>query len=173
MSTRHTLGIWYADPLSPDEARDVLAQSEEREKQRKRHGGNTLSCRMQKMIARYWIGENIHDEYRMLKPAASRSAHGRVLLELIYGQLLLSRRLLDGLPHLEEGFRLGANLFAAGDYLQVMNRHRLLHQLPLSTSQAEAEPLDALLTAARVIERMKQTSRKRRQYSHDPKDTYG
>lgn len=173
MSTLRTLGLWYADPLSPDQARQLLEQSEKREAIRKRHGGNTLTCRMQKMIATFWLDGDIHDAYRMLKPAAARSAHGRALLELVYGQLLLSRQQKDGLPHLEKGFRLAANLFAAGDYLEVMNRHRLLRQLPLYDAPAAAEALEALLVSAQVIERMKQADNTRQPYRHDPKDTYG
>ncbi|MFO7593547.1 MAG: hypothetical protein R6X15_05820 [Pseudomonadota bacterium] len=173
MSNPSVLGRWYADPLSPDEARKLLKLGEERESKRKRHGGNTLCCRMLKMIARYWLGEDIRDTYQMLSPLAARSPHGHALLELIYGQLLLSRHLKEGMRHLEQGFRLAANLFAAGDYLEVMNRHRLLRQLPLSDTPAHAEPLEAMLTSAKVIERMKQPENSRQPYRHDPKDTYG
>ncbi len=173
MSTTHTLGIWYADPLSPEQARRLLELSDERERKRKRHSGSTLTCKIQRMIARFWLDGDIHDTYMMLRPAAKRSAHGRALLELIYGQLLLSRHLSEGLPHLEWGFRPAANLFTAGDYLEVMNRHRLLCQLPLSDTPAHAEPLKVLLTSARVIERMKQSGSTRPSYRHDPKDTYG
>jgi hypothetical protein len=125
------------------------------------------------MLAHFWLGVDIHDEYLMLKPAADRSAHGRALRELIYGQLLISQHQRQGLVHLEQGFRLATNLFTAGDYLQVMNRHRLLKQLPLSNIPLHAEPLKALLTSARVIERMQQSRSVREPYRHDPKDTYG
>ncbi|MGM0592933.1 MAG: hypothetical protein ACQETD_00215 [Pseudomonadota bacterium] len=125
------------------------------------------------MVARFWLGADIVDDYQLLKPAAARSAHGEALLDLVYGQLLLSRKLASGLPHLERGFRRAANLFSASDYLEVMNRHRLLRQLPLSDIPAPAEPLEALLIAARVIERMRQSSPQRPAYRHDPKDTYG
>jgi hypothetical protein len=125
------------------------------------------------MLAQYWLGHSIHDAYLMLQPAVARSTRGRALLELLYGQLLLSRRLAAGMAHLEQGFRLAANLFAAGDYLQVMNRHNLLRQLPLSDTPTEAETLEALLTSARVIERMRQPDGTRQAYRHNPKDTYG
>jgi hypothetical protein len=173
MPYTNILGSWYADPLSPDESTTLFEQSEKREARRKRHGGNTLACKIQKMIAEFWLDRDIRDTYQMLKPAAERSAHGRALLELIYGQLLLSRRLSDGLTHLDHGFRLAANLFTAGDYLEVMNRHRLLRQLPLADTPATAEPLEALLISAQVIERMKRSGNTRPSYRHDPKDTYG
>jgi hypothetical protein len=173
MTTPHCLGRWYADPMTPEAARQLLAHSETQENRRKRHGGSTLCCQLQRMVALFWLEHDIHDTYLMLRPAAARSAHGRILLELTYGQLLLSRRLRGGVTHLESGFRLAANLFAAGDYLAVMNRHRLLRQLPLSETAVAAEPLQALLTAARVIERMRQPDASRPAYRHDPKDTYG
>lgn len=140
---------------------------------RKRHRGNTLTCKLQAMQARFWLGGDIRDEYQMLKPVVARSAHGRALLELIYGQLLISRRLTLGKQHLDKGFSLAANLFTAGDYLEVMNRHRLLRQLPLSDIPVKAEPLAALLTIAKVIERMRSPENSRTTYVHDPKDTYG
>lgn len=167
------LGRWYADPLSAEQARQRLSLCEKKVKERKRHGGGTLFCALQIMMARFWLGEAIDDDYQLLRPVAERSAHGEALLELVCGQLLVSRRLASGLPHLEYGFRRAANLFTAGDYLEVMNRHRLLRQLPLSDAPAQAEPLEALLTAARVIERMRQTTATRPAYRHDPKDTYG
>ncbi len=125
------------------------------------------------MIARFWLGEEIYDDYLMLKPAASRSAHGQVLLELVYGQLLLSRKVRKGITHLDKAFRLAPNLFAAADYLRVMNRLRLLKHLPLSAAPAKAESLESLLTAAKVIERMQQSENTRPVIHHDPKDTYG
>ena len=167
------LGRWYADPLSPDQARKLLEQTEAREEKRKRHGGNTLTCKLQRMVALFWLGEDVNAYYHMLNPLAIRSPHGHALLELIYGQLLLSRHLNAGMRHLEKGFRLAANLFSAGDYLEVMNRHRLLRQLPLSDTPAHAETLEAMHTSAKVIERMKQTESTRQPYRHDPKDTYG
>ncbi|MCW8829447.1 MAG: hypothetical protein OQK94_10375 [Gammaproteobacteria bacterium] len=167
------LGRWYANPLPPDEARQLLARSEQREQECKRHGGNTFTCQLQIMVSRFWLNETIHDHYLMLRPVAARNAHGRVLLELVYGQLLISKRLAGGMPHLEEGFKQAFRLFAASDYLQVMNRHRLLRQLPLADTPTPAEPLEALLTTARVIERMKQSDKLRPALEHDPKDTYG
>lgn len=173
MSHANILGIWYADPLSPKEAKQILARSEVRERVRKRHRGNTLTCKLQAMQARFWLGSDIREEYQMLKHVVARSAHGRALLELIYGQLLISRRLAEGAKHLEIGFRLASNLFTAGDYLEVMNRHRLLRQLPLSDKPAKAEALVTLLTSARVIERMRQSENSRPAFGHDSKDTYG
>jgi len=173
MTQPSILGRWYADPLSSDEARQLLEQTEQREEKRKRHCGNTLTCKLQRMVALFWLGEEVNAYYQILRPLAARSPHGHALLELIYGQLLLSSHLKEGLMHLEQGFRLAAKLFTARDYLDVMNRHRLLRQLPLSDTPTHADPLSAMLTSAKVIERMKQPENKRQPYFHDPKDTYG
>lgn len=173
MSSSYILGRWFADPLTERQAAQLLEQSDARERRRKRHGGNTLTCRLQAMLAHFWLGKDIDEEYRMLQPAFSQSRHARALLELLYGQCLISQKLKRGIPHLERGFRLAVNLFAAEDYLKVMNRHRLLRQLPLSTTASEAETLDALITTARVIERMQRNDSRRSPYRHDPTDTYG
>lgn len=173
MSEPTILGRWYAEPLSADEARQCFAEASRRLEQRLRHGGRTLCCRLHLMMARFWQGEDISEEYRNLQRLAAGRAHSRALLELIYGQLLLSRQLTGALEHLDYGFNLARNLFTAGDYFTVMNRHRLLRQLPLSDTPAEAKPLESLLTSARVIERMRQSAPARPNYPHDPKDTYG
>ncbi|NIP54971.1 MAG: hypothetical protein GWO26_23885, partial [Phycisphaerae bacterium] len=85
----------------------------------------------------------------------------------------LSRQLSGAMEHLERGFDLARHLFTASDYFTVMNRHRLLRQLPLSDTPTHAEALAAMLTSAKVIERMKQPEKTRQTYLHDPKDTYG
>lgn len=173
MSEPTILGRWYAEPQDADEAQRVFVEVSQRMERRLRHGGGTLCCRLLLMRAKFWQGMEISSDYESLRHLARRSAHGRVLLELVYGQLLLSRRLAAGITHLERGFRLAANLFTASDYLLVMNRIRLLRQLPLSDSPVKAQPLESLLTSAKVIERMMQTTPSRPDYSHDPKDTYG
>jgi hypothetical protein len=159
--------------MSSEAAQQLSVAATRRMERRLRHGGGTLCCRLQLLRAKFWQGIDISGDIEGLQPIAARSAHGRALFELLYGQLLLSRRLAGGLLHLNRGFDLSRNLLTASDYFTVMNRHRLLHQLPLSDSPSQAETLETMLISARVIERMKRGDIRRGGYSHDPKDTYG
>jgi hypothetical protein len=173
MSAHTILGRWYAEPLTPTQAQDLLDASTSRLEVRLRHGGGTLGCRLAQMQARFWLGRSIEEDYRSLRHLAGRSAHGRALLELVYGQLLASRRMSDATTHLQRGFELARPLFAPGDYFQVLERHRLLQLIPLSDTPAVAEPLEQLLTTARVIERLERPEQKRGHYVFDKHDTYG
>jgi hypothetical protein len=173
MSEYATLGRWYAEPLTTTQAQELLEQSTTRLEARLRHGGNTLCCRLMQMQARFWLDRPIADHYRSLQHLAACSAHGRALLELVYGQLLVSRRISNATEHLQRGFELARPLFAPGDYFQVLERHRLLTQLPLSDIPSAAESLKQLLTTARVVERLERPGERRGNYSHDRHDTYG
>jgi hypothetical protein len=154
-------------------AQQLSVAATRRMEQRLRHGGGTLCCRLQLLRAKFWQGCDITGDIQGLQPIAARSAHGKALLELLYGQLMLSRRLAGGMRHLDRGFDLARNLLTASDYFTVMNRHRLLRQLPLSGTPSQAESLETMLISARVIERMNRGGIRRGSYSHDPKDTYG
>jgi len=173
MTVQTLLGRWYAEPLTATQAQQLLDKSTRRLEGRLRHGGNTLCCRLAQMQARFWLGKPIEEYYLSLHHLASRSAHGLALLELVYGQLLISRRLGGAVMHLQRGFELARPLFAPGDYFQVLERHRLLRQLPLSDTPGPAESLQQLLTTARVIERLERPEERRGSYRHDRHDTYG
>lgn len=173
MSSHTILGHWHAEPLTASQAQVLLNESTARLERRLRHSGNILCCRLVQMRARFWLEKPIEEYYLSLHHLAARSAHGRALLELIYGQLLASRRLSGATAHLQRGFELARPLFAPGDYFQVLERHRLLRQLPLSDTPAPAESLQQLLTTARVVERMERPGEKRGPYVFDKHDTYG
>lgn len=173
MSELNILGRWYAEPLEAGAAQRLSCEVTKRLEKRLRHGGGTLCCRLQLMQAKFWRGAEIHDDFEALQHIAARTPHGRALLELVYGQLLLSRRLTGALEHLDKGFNLARNLFTASDYFTVMNRHHHLKHLPLAAQPSPPSPLNALLIMARVIERLEQPGRKRGKYTFDNRDTYG
>lgn len=173
MSQPSILGRWYADPMSTDEASQTIVETNHRLERRLRHGGGTLCCRLRLMRGRFWLGSDISDDYWGLQHLASRTPHGRALLELVYGQLLLSRQQAGALEHLEKGFSLARHLFTASDYFTVMNRHRQLKHLPQALQPSPPSSLAQLLVMAQVIERLEQPEKKRGEYSHDSCDTYG
>ena len=173
MSQPRILGRWYAKPMDTEAANQLFAEVNKRMERRLRHGGGTLCCRLLLMQAKFWQGKKIDDDYQGMQRLASRSTHAKALLELTYGQLLLSRQLTGAMEHLDNGFDLARNLFSANDYFTVMNRHRRLKHLHLATSPSPPSSLEQLLVTAQVIERLEQPEKKRGPYQFDKRDTYG
>ncbi len=108
MSELNILGRWFAEPLEVETAERLFGEITIRMEKRLRHGGGTLCCRLQLMQAKFWQGVPISDDYEALQHLASCTPHGRALLELVYGQLLLSRQLSGALEHLDKGLQPGA-----------------------------------------------------------------
>lgn len=169
----HWLGRWYGEPLTSEQAAALRESALQRSETRQHRSRRCHSCALQLLIARYWLEGSAEDEYHQLCQRLQYTAHGRALLELIYGQLLLSRRRTQALHHLQRGFELGSTLFSAADYLQVLNRHQRLARLPLTAQGLPAATLQELLTTASVIERLQQGQVLRPTTPHDPNDLYG
>jgi hypothetical protein len=150
-----SLGRWYAMPLSREQATGLLVRTEEKERERLRRGASCVTCRLARLIARFWLGEPVEHDYQNLAARLQqrRSPRAQALLELIYGQLLLAQRRRGALLHLDRGFAESRHLFAPEDYFVVLKRHALFRTLP---AEADGPPLDLedLLTTARVIERL-------------------
>lgn len=172
---RHWLGRWYGDPLTMQQATALRELAQQRyQGVSHRRQRRCLSCALQLLVARYWLDEgNAWDEYQQLRRRLHHSAHGRALLELIYGQLLMSCRREPALMHLQHGFDQASSLFTPEDYLQVLKRHQRLALLPLTAQGLPAAPLHELLTTADVIERMQRGQTPRLRKPHDPNDLYG
>ncbi|GAB4301356.1 MAG: hypothetical protein Kow0096_22120 [Thiohalomonadaceae bacterium] len=165
------LGMWHGDPLAAAAAQALLARARQRQRRGQRQR-RCRTCALQELVARYWLGEDMAALYHHALPLLRRSAHGRALLELITGQLLLSRRLNGARQHLERGFHLASRLFTPADYLAVLKRQQQLACLPLGDTPLPAATLTQLLTTAQVIERM-EGGRRPPQGKHDPTDLYG
>lgn len=165
------LGMWHGDPLDTAAAQRLRARAQQRQRRGQRQR-RCRTCALQELVARYWLGEDLNTLYRHVLPLLRRSAHGRALLELITGQLLLSRRLSEARQHLERGFHLASRLFTPADYLTVLKRQQQLSHLPLSATPLPAAPLAQLLVTAQVIERM-EGGRRGPRGKHDPTDLYG
>lgn len=169
------LAQWFADPLPLAEAKVLWQQAEQRHSTRLREGRSSLLPRLQQLCARFWLEQSIEADYQQLCAQFQRrhSRRALALLELSVGQLFASRGMKDALPHLQRGFALARELFAANDYFIVHRRHQLLAQLPLTSQPGPPQNLKQLLNTAGVIVRMKQTRPQRAPYQHDPNDTYG
>jgi hypothetical protein len=164
-----TLGRWYADPCPANTARQVLNAVEQREQALRRRGRGSLALRLTAMLAHAALGDDVQAEYESLAALTSRrSTRAQALVELIYGQLLITRRRPGAMVHLERGFALAKHLFAPEDYFVVLKRHTLLALLP--PADLPAETLANLLTTARVMARL---GAHRKRAPHEPNDTFG
>lgn len=164
-----SLGDWYADPCAPDSARQALVRLEYREQQLRRRGRGSLALRLAILLARAALGEEVEPEYQRLAAlTALRGTRARAAVELVYGQVLMTRREAGAMVHLEKGFALARHLFAPADYFVVLKRHTLLALLP--PAALPPEPLADLLIAARVMARL---GARRAPARHDASDTFG
>lgn len=167
------LARWYADPLSRDEAESLLALSQRREQERlKRHGKAYLSPLL-KLIALHWLGEATDGHYHHLRSQPAGARHLQILTPLLYGQLLMSKRISAATDYLDEAFHQARLLLRPQDYFVLMKRHQILKRIPLSDTATPGETLEQLLTTGKVIARMEESRGERPGYWHDPNDTYG
>lgn len=167
------LGRWYATPLDGEAAGRMLAAMERRRRERLQRGAGCFCCQLGELIARFWLGEEVGDRFEHLIHRAMRSSsrRGAMLLELVYGQLLMSRRRHCADEHLARAMTLGHPLLTAADYLELMRRHQRLTALPLVEEPLPPLTLAELLTTAAVIERL--TPAQRRRFRYDRNDLYG
>lgn len=158
------LAAWHADPIPPEEARRCRRAIQAL-------GPADVALGVREMIARFFAGEEIAPWHRMLRRFAA-TPHERALVELVYGQLLMSVRLAPAREQLERGFAAAAHLLSPRDYFAVRARHARLAELPLFDAPRWPAPLADLLDEAAVV-RMLRGARPARDLEHDRRDTVG
>lgn len=165
-----SLSAWYADPPAQGAASALLARTERAMQTQLREGAPCFQLRVLQLLCHCWLGEVLTAEYAQLLVAAAGDRE-RGLLELVYGQLLVSRKYRQADWHLQRGFTLVAPRLNAADYFCLVRRHELLGYLCLSDTPAPPQTLAALLTEASVVRRLRgETGRK---YSCSHLDTVG
>ncbi|MGA7802045.1 MAG: hypothetical protein WCC36_14675 [Gammaproteobacteria bacterium] len=148
------VAAWYAEPMGRAAAADLLQEALERLQQSYAQGRPCFACRLQELIARYWLGWDVEGDYRTLM-ATAPGERDLALTDLVYGQLLMSRKRAAAMTHLNDGFARAVHQLAAREYFQVLRRHELLGYLPVaSRGHASPQGLDALLAEAGVIRRL-------------------
>jgi hypothetical protein len=127
---------------------------------------------IQEIISLYWLGRPVEANYQALvRLYKKRREHA--LGALVYGQLLMSRKLSGALDHLQAGFELGRPYFTAAEYFTVYRRHRLLEHLPLQATASPPHDLQSLLNQAAVIQRLRNSLNTPRNLVRNPADTVG
>ena len=152
-----SLAAWYADPLAAADASRLLTDTEKALRSRLCAGLPVYHLHILQLLLRYWLGAGVSLEYQQLAASATRK-RDRALLEIVYGQLLLSRRQWPALQHLDRGFTLAAGYLEATDYFLLVRRHELLRHLPLGNAPVAPQGLQALLAEAAVISQLQGTA---------------
>jgi hypothetical protein len=148
------LGGWHADPISASDARSLLQDAHRQQQRAIATGSDRLVGSIREMIARFWLDRAIEPHFRnLIKLAADQRA--RAIVELVYGQLLMSRRLIGAMDHLRNGYAVGSKYLGPAEYFHVMKRHELLTYLPLSPRPSDPMDLASLLREAAVIRELK------------------
>jgi hypothetical protein len=165
-----SLAGWYGDPLAPGDAAALLQVAERALQFRLSRGGARFPVHLLQLICRYWLGADGGLHYRHLAVTTADATDG-ALLELAYGQLLISRKLRAATAHLEQGFARAARQLASADYFTLVRRHEALGNLVLGEAPCPPQPLQALLAEAAVTRRLR--GPERYPYANGHRDTLG
>ena len=160
---------WYADPLDTETARLIENRAARAQAKAVRTGGSAGDWPLLAMVARFWLGRPVAQDHGSLRETATE-VRDRALADLVYGQLLMSRKRPDGREWLARGFAAAAPLLAPRAYFEVLRRHELLDCL-VPGEGGPARSLDALLAEAAVIRRLRGDPRARARSDHH--DTVG
>jgi hypothetical protein len=162
---RPSLAAWYAGPLAAGPLARLQLAAAAGLQSRLCKGGSSFRPQLLQLVCRSLAGAYIEPDYRQLR-ATVHAAHDMALLELVYGQLLISRKLQPATTYLERGFMRAARYLDSSDYLRLLRRHELLGYLVLGDTPADPQPLDALLSEAAVIRRLCEHTGRRNQDTH-------
>ena len=144
------LAGWYADPLTQEQASE-LAGRIMGQRQGRQADCDPFTLELFMMIARWWQGKPIEAEVRRLQRVYPEPAR-QGLASLVYGQLLISRKLGGAIEALDEALQRLAGELTPGDYIELLRRHQSLSRLHLGKRPAAAQTLQALLNEAAAIE---------------------
>ena len=165
-----SLSDWYGDPVSKDAAQTLAAIAQSGLRSRLCQGGDCFQLHVLLLAADFWMGGSPGLGYEQLAAAAANNRE-RALLELVYGQLLISCKCRHALQHLGCGFSLAVDFLGTSDYFRLVRQHELLALLPASTGPSAPLDLESLLTEAAVIKRLQAGTGRR--YDHAHHDTVG
>ena len=166
------LHMWYAQPLDQEQAKQLLEFSAKMQKSALMHGKDVFEFKLRELIARFFLNKNIQLEYQTMS-ALLKDDRQRAQLELVYGQLLISRKLAGAHEHLKQGFLLARPFIESAFYFGVMKQHEQLAIIKTGNTAVPALSLEDLITEAGVIRKLEKSSGKRGYHCSDPEDTLG
>ena len=164
------LASWFAEPVDAREAQAWLLRI------RQRLGTSAQASRfglqLAALIAHYWTGREVGAEFATLFATPLEPVE-RAMLQLCYGQLLLSRKCRGAWAFLDAGFEQAAHFLEADEYFQVLRRHDILRRLPLAPRPSVPEGLQALLTEGEIIRQLEGEGTRRLPTGQKHRDTVG
>jgi hypothetical protein len=163
---------WHIWPLTEEQAYAWLKQAQQGQRAAVLSGDSGMTWRVREMVARFWLGRSVYLPY-LAMCAAAGNRYERALAELVYGQVLVSRRLHGAFEHLDAGLNYAHHLLMTQNYFTLVHRHELLRYLPLGDEPCAPQDLNALLIEAAVIKRLMDGPRARKHYAGHPSDTLG
>ena len=165
-----SLSDWYGDPVSKDVAQGLAAIAQDELRTRLCEGGACFQLHVLLLICHFREGRGIELEYEQLA-ASCGIKRERALLELVYGQLLISCKCRDAVQHLNIGFSLAVDFLDSSDYFRLVRQHELFDYLPVSPKPSPPLKLESLLSEAGVIKRLQEGAGRR--YDNTHHDTVG
>lgn len=156
---------WYADPMQPALVEGLLESTRHEFSSRLCRGDRCFQLQVLRLICHYWQGRLIDMDYAHLVAIAGDD-QDRALLDLVYGQLLMSRKRKPADRYLAAGFAAAVEGLGASAYFRLVRRHELLGYLPLSETLSQPLNLKALLREAAVIKCLQGGNRTRTIETH-------
>jgi hypothetical protein len=150
---RPLLSAWYGTPLSRDRVACLQVAAQDELQARLCSGTPCFQLHVLQLVCRFQGQADVGLAYEKLLTAA-QDVFEQALLELVYGQLLISCKKAGAHQHLADGFVLAADYLASADYFQLVRQHELLACLPLSEIPSLPQPLESLLAEAAVIKQL-------------------
>jgi hypothetical protein len=152
---RPSLSAWYGTPLSRVIAARLYAAAQHELQTRLLAGAPCFQIHVLLLVCHFRCQTGTELEYEKLKVVV-KGTYERALLELVYGQLLISCKKAGAYQHLADGFALAVDYLTSADYFQLVRQHELLAGLPLSDTPSLPQDLPSLLAEAAVIKQLQE-----------------
>lgn len=144
------LTAWYGEPPQAAGAAVLQARTREALQLNLCRERAAFPLHVLQLVCDYWSRGDAGSAYESLA-AVAMERRDRALLELVYGQLLMGRKLRPAGDHLARGFRLAVPWLSSAGYFELVRRHERLDGLRLTDTPAPAQGLAALLAEAAVV----------------------
>ena len=164
------LTTWYGEPPPATEVAALQARSREALQLNLCRERAAFVLHVLQLACDFWSRGEAGSTYESLAVVAA-NRRDLALLELVYGQLLMGRKLSPAGEHLARGFRLAVPWLSSAGYFELVRRHERLDCLRLTDTPAPPQGLAALLAEAAVVQRLQTGGRGRRPNEH--RDTVG
>ena len=144
---------WHADPLSQTQANQLLEQITSEHRQAVLSNRNLFYINLAEVVVRFSTKGGLTHELELLLKTEKDAKH-YALLSLVYGQLLMSRKISGALSQLQTGLQLTSPYLTNAGYFRILKRHTILSYLPLHKQPFPPATLVQLVNEARVIRKL-------------------